>query len=118
MWLIVIGEERQKLSLLEIYEAYQQRYDVEHFFRFGKQKMLLSQYQTPETSHEEKWWKLVHLAYLQLWVAKEYAVKLPDRGKGIFRRCEKGSISGDGAAELWWNYSAVWDNCQNSQTSR
>jgi hypothetical protein len=77
MWLIVMGEERQKLSLLEIYEAYRQRYDVEHFFRFGKQKMLLSHYQTPETNHEENWWKLAHLAYLQLWVAKEYAVNCP-----------------------------------------
>ena len=77
MWLIVIGEERCKLSLLEIYETYKQRYDVEHFFRFGKQKMLLSHYQTPDTNHEEKWWSLVHLSYLQLWVAKEYAMNLP-----------------------------------------
>ena len=77
MWLIVIGEERRKLSLLEIYKAYRQRYDVEHFFRFGKQKMLLDVYQTPETEHEEKWWDLVHLAYLQLWVAKEYAANAP-----------------------------------------
>lgn len=45
MWLIVIGEQRRKLSLLEIYEAYRKRYDVEHFFRFGKQKMLLDEYQ-------------------------------------------------------------------------
>lgn len=77
MWLIVIGEKRRKLSLLEIYEAYKQRYDVEHFFRFGKQRMLLSHFQTPDTRHEEKWWNLVHLAYLQLWMAKEYAVNSP-----------------------------------------
>ena len=77
MWLIVVGEQREKLSLLEIYKAYRQRYDVEHFFRFGKQKLLLDEYQTPETSHEEKWSNLVHLAYLQLWMAKEYAVNAP-----------------------------------------
>jgi len=77
MWLIVMGEERHKLSLLDIYEAYKQRYDVEHFFRFGKQRMLLSHYQTPEVKNEEKWWNLVHLAYLQLWMAQEYAVSLP-----------------------------------------
>ena len=77
MWLIVIGEERRKLSLIETYEAYRQRYDIEHFFRFGKQKMLLSHYQTPETNHEEKWWNLVHLSYLQLWVARQYAISLP-----------------------------------------
>jgi len=77
MWLIVMGEQRRKLNLRDVYESYRQRYDVEHFFRFGKQKMLLSHYQTSETNHEEKWWKLVHLAYLQLWVAKEYAVNSP-----------------------------------------
>jgi hypothetical protein len=73
LWLIVIGEQRHRLSLADIQEAYQQRSDMEHFFHFGKQQMLLDRYQTPETTHEEHWWKLVHLAYLQLWVAKEYA---------------------------------------------
>jgi len=77
LWLIVIGEQRHRLSLADIQEAYQQRPDMEHFFRFGKQQMLLDRYQTPETEHEEHWWKLVHLAYLQLWVAKEYAVCQP-----------------------------------------
>ena len=77
MWLIVMGEERRKLGLKEIFEAYNQRYDLEHFFRFGKQRMLLTRYQTPEVENEEKWWQLVHLAYLQLWVARQYATNLP-----------------------------------------
>ena len=77
MWLIVMGEERRKLSLIDVYEAYKQRYDIEHFFRFGKQRMLLTHYQTPEVEHEGKWWYLVHLAYLQLWVARQYANNLP-----------------------------------------
>ena len=42
MWLVVIGEERCNLSLVEIYDAYNQRYDLEHFFRFGKQRLLLT----------------------------------------------------------------------------
>ena len=33
--------------------------------------MLLDAYQTPETAHEENWWTLVQLAYLQLWVARD-----------------------------------------------
>ena len=47
------------------------------FFRFGKQKLLLTDYQTPETAHEERWWQLAHLAYLQLWVARETATCRP-----------------------------------------
>jgi hypothetical protein len=66
LWLIVMGERRMELSLLDIYQAYLQRYDLEHFFRFGKQKLLLAKFQTPDDKHEEHWWQLVALAYLQL----------------------------------------------------
>jgi hypothetical protein len=77
LWLIVMGERRMELSLLDIYEAYLQRYDLEHFFRFGKQKLLLDKFQTPDDQHEEHWWRLVALAYLQLWAAKDVASNLP-----------------------------------------
>lgn len=62
LWLIVIGQRRHELSLVDIYRAYCQRYDLEHFFRFGKQKLLLADFQTPETDREEQWWHLVHIA--------------------------------------------------------
>lgn len=77
LWLVVAGQRRQELSLLEIWEAYHQRYDLEHFFRFGKQRLLLDAYQTPETAHEENWWTLVQLAYFHLWMARDQAVKAP-----------------------------------------
>lgn len=77
LWLLAIGKDRHKLSAQEIHEAYGQRYDLEHFFRFGKQKMLLDKFQTPEDAREEKWWQLVHLAYLQLWLARHIARCLP-----------------------------------------
>jgi len=35
MWLTVIGERRDQLSLIEVWHAYRQRYDVEHFFRLA-----------------------------------------------------------------------------------
>ena len=77
LWLIVMGDRRMELSLLDIYQAYLQRYDLEHFFRFGKQKLLLDKFQTPDNEHEEHWWRLVTLAYLQLWVAQDAASHLP-----------------------------------------
>lgn len=77
LWLIVMGDRRAELSLLDIYQAYLQRYDLEHFFRFGKQKLLLDKFQTPDTKHEENWWRLVILAYLQLWAAKDLVSQLP-----------------------------------------
>ena len=77
LWLTVIGESRDQLSLRNVWEAYRQRYDVEHFFRFGKQKLLTIAYQTPVVSHEENWWQFTQLAYVQLWLARNLAISLP-----------------------------------------
>jgi len=73
LWLLVMGAQRQHLCLLEASEVYRQRYDIEHFFRFGKQKLLMASYQTPEVEHEESWWQIVQLAYVQLWLARALA---------------------------------------------
>lgn len=77
LWLIVMGPRRQELSLADIYHAYGRRYHLEHFFRFGKQKLLLINYQTPETDREVQWWQVVHIAYAQLWMARHVAHLLP-----------------------------------------
>jgi len=81
LWLIVMGEQRHQLSLLSIYQAYCQRYNLEHFFRFGKQKLLLASFQTPAVVREENWWHLTHLAYAQLWLARHLATCLPRPGE-------------------------------------
>ena len=78
LWLIVMGERRHELTLLHIHQAYTSRFDQEHFFRFGKQKLLLADFQTPEVEHEENWWQLVHIAYAQLWMARHLADVLPN----------------------------------------
>lgn len=77
LWLIVLGERREELTTFEIYHAYAQRYDLEHFFRFGKQHLSLADFQTPEVEREESWWQLAHLAYAQLWVARDVVVAMP-----------------------------------------
>ena len=59
LWLIVMGKERQQLSLTDIYEAFYERGGMEHFFRFAKQNLLLDKFQTCETAHEEHWWQIV-----------------------------------------------------------
>lgn len=59
MWLAAMGERRGEISAEMIFHYYKARFDIEHFFRFGKQCLLLGDYQTPEGKHEESWWKLV-----------------------------------------------------------
>lgn len=77
LWVALIGERRDEVSLEMAYNTYLNRYDIEHFFRFGKQKLLLDSYQTPELAHEEDWWKFVPLAYVQLYLANQLADLLP-----------------------------------------
>ncbi len=77
MWLLVIGARRAELALVDIWDAYRQRYDLEHFFRFGKQRLLLTACQTPDDRREENWWQIVQLAYAQLWLAQPLATALP-----------------------------------------
>lgn len=77
LWLMAMGERRGELTLLHIFNSYEQRVDLEHFFRFGKQKLLLNQHQTPVVEHEVNWWQLVMLAYIQLFLLRDVAQPLP-----------------------------------------
>lgn len=77
LWLIVMGQRRRELSLVEAWESYCQRFDVEHYFRFGKQRLLMAAFQTPDVDHEENWLEFVSLAYVQLWLAREVVEALP-----------------------------------------
>jgi DDE superfamily endonuclease len=77
MWLIVSGIRQEELSLIDIYDSYRQRFDLEHFFRFGKNKLLLDKSQTPEVEHEEAFSQLVILAYAQLYISRELAKVMP-----------------------------------------
>ncbi|MEM1279608.1 MAG: transposase [Cyanobacteria bacterium P01_H01_bin.152] len=77
MWLIVIGEQRHQLSPSQAYQAYRQRFELEHTFRFQKRNLLLDAFQTPESEHEQQWIHLVMLAYVQLWNAHRLAQAMP-----------------------------------------
>lgn len=92
MWLGVWGDRRKELSAEEIYWAYRQRFDVEHFFRFGKQRLLLDKFQTPDEEHLQNWLEIVSLAYWLLWVARPQATdqcrKWQKYDKNFKKRCK------------------------------
>lgn len=77
LWLIVTGEKRFELLLKDIFDCYRQRFDIEHFFRFGKNKLLMNKSQTPDVNHEEAWWQLTMIAYTQLYLARDLATNTP-----------------------------------------
>ncbi len=93
MWLIVMGQRRHQLTAKEGWRAYRQRYDLEHFLRFGKQKLLMSAFQTPELEHEENWVQLTLLAYVQMWAARELAVNLPRSWERYLPNSREGQVS-------------------------
>ncbi|MCP4696242.1 MAG: transposase, partial [Gammaproteobacteria bacterium] len=77
MWLMVQGKRRHEVTSLMVYGSYRQRFDVEHFFRFGKQRLLTDKSQTPETTREEAWVQMTALAYVQLYLSRNIAGRLP-----------------------------------------
>ncbi len=77
MWLGILGKRRRELSLLDAKDVYRQRFDEEHYFRFGKQRLLMTAFETPDVRREENWMQIVPLAYMQLWLARELARVMP-----------------------------------------
>jgi hypothetical protein len=77
LWLTAAGKRRMELSLADIFTSYRQRFDIEHFFRFGKNRLLMDKIQTPDVRHEETWWQLVTVAYAQLYLARSIVNTLP-----------------------------------------
>jgi len=78
LWLTAAGKRRLELSLSDIFNSYRQRFDIEHFFRFGKNRLLMDKMQTPDVRHEEAWWQLVMMAYAQLYLARSLANSFPN----------------------------------------
>lgn len=78
LWLAAEGERRHELDPKSVYESYRQRYDIEHFFRFGKQRLLMDDFRTPELVHEENWWQIVQLAYVQLYLSRDLCELIPN----------------------------------------
>jgi hypothetical protein len=93
LWLLVMGERRHELTLEHIYRAYGSRFNLEHFFRFGKQKLLMVSFQTPEVEREENWWQLTHIAYAQLWMARHVAQALPRPWERYLPAIKQGLLS-------------------------
>jgi len=70
LWLCVSGQLKYQISGKEAYQCYKQRFDIEHFFKFGKSKLLMNKFQTGEPDRDEDYMLFVMLAYNILYHAK------------------------------------------------
>lgn len=77
MWLAISGQKRGQVSSLQAYGKYSHRYDIEPFFRFSKQKLLLDKYQTSKVEYLDNWMLITQLASWLLWTASDQAKKTP-----------------------------------------
>lgn len=75
LWLCVSGQQKDKISCSEGYKYYKQRFDIEHFFKFGKSKLLMDKFQTNGPDKDEDYMLFVMLAYNILYHAQS-SVKL------------------------------------------
>jgi hypothetical protein len=73
LWVMIAGAKRQEVRSLDAQIAYGRRYDIEHYFRFGKQRLGMVGSQTCETRHEENWHWIGLLAYNMLYYARSLA---------------------------------------------
>lgn len=76
LWVMVVGQRRHELQSEQVYKSYAQRYDIEHCFRFGKQRLLLARSQTPDTRHEENLTWVTMLSLAMLYQLRRLAVEV------------------------------------------
>jgi hypothetical protein len=77
LWLVVVGSWPESWNVRRFWDFYTSRFDIEHLFKFGKQRLLMTSYQTPDTTHEENWVQFSMIAYHQLYHARQLAKNLP-----------------------------------------
>ena len=75
MFIGVSGRRKDQLTPQQVWQQYDQRYDIEPFFRFSKQRLFLARYQTSSTQHLDNWLVVVELAVWLLWLTAQEAPK-------------------------------------------
>ena len=77
LWVVMCGKKRDEPTLKQCWVMVRKRFDLEHFFRFAKQKLLLNKFQSPSVAHMENWWQIVCCAYALLYAARTLAKNCP-----------------------------------------
>lgn len=73
MFIAVCGERKAELSPENTYKFYRRRYDIEPSLRFNKQRLMLTNYQTPDVEHLDNWLLINQLTNWLLYTASDEA---------------------------------------------
>lgn len=70
LFVAVSGKRKNQLNSALVQEQYRERYDVEPFYRFAKNKLLLDKLQTPIAEHLDPWLRVVQITSWLLFTAR------------------------------------------------
>ncbi|MEK6869312.1 MAG: transposase [Nanoarchaeota archaeon] len=73
----VSGAKKDSISPKQAYDFYKKRFDIEHFFKFGKTNLLMDKYQTTSSKKDESWHLLGMIAFNLLYSAKRMVSEIP-----------------------------------------
>lgn len=79
LYLAISGQQRGSLATEAAYDDYRHRYDIEPYFRFSKQRLHLTQYQTPDCNHLDQWLLIQQLATFLLFLTSTEVGNTPHK---------------------------------------
>lgn len=71
LFLAVSGKRKNLVDSALVQEQYRERYDVETYYRFAKNNLLMDKLQTPVVEHLDNWLHMVQIASWLLFTARE-----------------------------------------------
>ena len=63
LWIGVAGKARDKVTIIDGFKEYTDRFDLEHFFKFSKSKLLMDKMQSSDPKKDEDFMLMTGVAY-------------------------------------------------------
>lgn len=73
MFIAVSGKRKDEITTHQAYISYRHRYDIEPYFRFSKQQLILEHFHTPSQQHLDNWLIIQQLCAWLLYAASDEA---------------------------------------------
>ena len=71
LFVAVCGKRKNHIDSAMAQEQYRERYDVEPYYRFAKNKLLMDKLQTPSAEHLDPWLRMVQISSWLLFTASQ-----------------------------------------------
>lgn len=79
LWLNIAGTRKDEILPKEAYYHYKNRFDIEHYFKFGKSKLLMNKLQSTNPNRDEDFMLIGMIAYHVLYRSSELLQNLQIR---------------------------------------